>query len=472
MEEREISLIDLLVEILLHWRMFIVWMVIGAVLLGAFSYVRSGSTIQQQQVEMKKTEQAPEEWLTDEEIRNASYVAAYEKAYLSKEKYLAESPLMEMDANHINMGEVTIVIEAQDRQDSCDIEKAYEGIVQGSALISEIAEEFDIKTAGIGEMILLNGLTAESNAARKPEDTNSFRIVVMDSGEERCQTVLEAVINFLEERQSDVERALGEHEFIVVNKSFGIVSNMAVADRQQKVLNEIATMKKTLSDEKEKLTDVERQYYDLLISGEEIEENSSVPETISVPGISIKYVILGMIMAAFLYAFVLFMIYIFTAKVRSTDNLQELYNIPQLGIIPADKNNKKIFGFVDKWILSLRNHNRRQFTSEEALNLVAVAIKMAAGKETLNEICLVGCGLKRQSLDICEKIVTQLKEENIHINILNNVLYDAQAMRELEKEKGAVLVESVGSTLYQEITGELEILNRQGIKVFGGILIE
>ena len=52
------------------------------------------------------------------------------------------------------------------------------------------------------------------------------------------------------------------------------------------------------------------------------------------------------------------------------------------------------------------------------------------------------------------------------------MLYDAQAMGELEKMKGAVLVEGVGSTLYQEIVEELKILNRQGIKVLGGILVE
>ncbi len=465
MEEREISLIDLLVEILLHWRMFIVWMILGAILLGAFSYVRSGSTIQQTQAETQKMEQAPEEWLTEEEMQNVNYVIAYENAYFSKEEYFAESPFMKMDANHINRGEAIIVIEAQDHQVSCDIEKAYERIVQGSSLLAEISEKFDLETAGVGETIIVG------DTGQTLEGTNSFSIAVMDSDEDRCQAMLEASIAFLEEKKPDIEDALGEHKLIVVNKSFGVVADTAIADRQQKILNDIATMKKTLSDEKEKLSDVERQYYNLLASEEDVEEEA-VPETTLAPGISVKYVLLGAVMAAFLYAFVLFMIYIFTAKIRSTDNLQELYNIPQLGMIPADKNHKKLFGFVDRWILSLRNHNKRQFTSEEALELASVAIKMSAGKEALNEICLMGCGLKERSLDVCEKMKVQLEKENIQVHILSNVLYDAQAMGELEKMKGAVLVEGAGSTLYQEIVEELKILNRQEIRVLGGILVE
>lgn len=467
MEERKINLVDVLVEILLHWRMFIVCMLIGAVLLGGFSYVRG----QQQQTEKEKFEQPPEDWLTEEEMQNVNSVVTYERAYLSKVEYIVESPFMKIDANNVSMGEAIIVIDAQDHLTSCDIEKVYEGIVRGSELISEMAEEFDMEKVSVGEMIVLNGLTVESNDTWRTENTNSFKIVVMDSEEGRCQAILEAAIAFLRGKQSNIESVFGEHELIVGDKSYCIISNTAVADRQQKVLNDIESMKNILSAKKDKLSDVERQYYDLLTSGAEMREKS-VSETVPVPGISIKYVILGMAVAAFLYAFVLFMAYISSPKVCSTDNLQELYSIPQLGMIPAGKNHRRIFGFVDRWILWLRNYNKKQFTPEEALRLASVAIKMAAGKETLSEICLVGCGLKGRSLDVCEKIKTQLKEENIHINILNNVLYDAQTMGELEKEKGAVLVESAGSTLYQEITRELEILNRQGIKVLGGILVE
>lgn len=41
MKEREISLVDLLVEILLRWRVIVVFMLIGGILLGAFGFVRS-----------------------------------------------------------------------------------------------------------------------------------------------------------------------------------------------------------------------------------------------------------------------------------------------------------------------------------------------------------------------------------------------------------------------------------------------
>ena len=42
MEEREINLIDLLVDIMLHWRGILVFMLIAGIAMGGFSYVRSG----------------------------------------------------------------------------------------------------------------------------------------------------------------------------------------------------------------------------------------------------------------------------------------------------------------------------------------------------------------------------------------------------------------------------------------------
>lgn len=41
MREKEINLVDFMIEILMHWRGMILMMLLGAMLLGSFSYVRS-----------------------------------------------------------------------------------------------------------------------------------------------------------------------------------------------------------------------------------------------------------------------------------------------------------------------------------------------------------------------------------------------------------------------------------------------
>lgn len=470
MEEREISIVDLLVEILLRWRMMILWMIVGAVVLGAFSYVRSGNVIEQQQAQTGGMQQNPEEWLTEEEMRNVEYVAGIEKAYLVKVAYREKSPLMQIDANAISRAEATLAVVGEDRGRCGDIEKVYEDIAESGECLLKVAEDADMEAIGVGEILYLE--KEAGSAAETGDGTNSFKIVALHEDEETCKSMLESAVAFLKGKQSGIENALGDHEIVVVNESFGVVSDMDVARLQKTVLDDVTILKRSFSDAKKELSDKELSYYAILASGDEVEAEEPVVQQAPSAGISVKYVLLGAVMAAFVYAFILLLVYIFNTKIRATDSLQELYGLPQLGMIPKEQGGKKFLSIVDKWILSIRNHSKRQFTPGEALELASVAAKMAAGKEALQDVCLVGCGLKERSLETCEKIKARLEGEGIHVEILNNVLYDAQMLEELEKAQGAVLVESAGSTLYTEIAEELELLKRQGIRVLGGILVE
>lgn len=475
MKEREISLIDLFVDILLHWRVFIVCMLIGAVLLGAFSYYHSSNVIKNQKIQEERRKQKPEDWLSKEEIQNVDYLRAYEKAYSEKAIYLEKAMLMKLDPNAVSRADATIVIEGADYQQSCDIKKVYEDIVQSGELITRIAEDTGMETTGIDEMIFIDknllakGVAADSGNVNVDvnTDTNTFRIVTIYNEETQCKAILDAVIAFLKEKHSVVERTFGEHEIVVVNEAYGVVSDTNIANKQQTVLYNMTSMKRIISDAKDDLSAREKQYYDLAMSEEE-----PLNLQIGTPHISLKYVILGAAIAAFLYAAMLFVIYISNLRIRKTDNFQDLFNVPQLGMIPMERSRKKFLDFIDKWLLSIQNRNKRQFTQEEAFELTCVAAKMSAGKETLQEICLVGCGLKERSLEVCKRMQAWLKEEKIQVSILNNVLYDARMMEELEDAKGVILVESAGTTLYDEITEEFEIMRRLGIKVLGGILIE
>lgn len=473
MKEREINLIDLSIEVLLHWRMLIVWMLIGG-LAGTFWGMRSKNEIK---VDFRLPEKY--QYLSEKEIANVNWVIACEETYRRKESYLKKSALMKMNPNQVSKAEATIAIETEDRQKSRDIEKVYEDIMQSGELMARVAEDANIEIMGIDEMILLNRDNAEPGIAVRDttnsiisqminvidvsEDKNTFRIIVKHDDEAQCKKMLETVIAFLKEKQPDIESVLGEHEIAVVNESFAVVADTNIGELQKKNLIELAELQETLSNAKNKLSDIEQQYYNFLMNGTELTTTSDI---------SIKYVLVGAALAAFFYAFLIFLIYIMNTKIRFTDGLQELYDIPQLGMIPMEKSNKRLFGFIDEKIISLRERNKRQFISEEALELASAAVKISAGKEALQEVFLIGCGLKERAFEVCEKIKEHLERNGIQVKILNNVLYDARMMEELENAKAVVLAESVGVTLYSEIAEELELLKRQKITVLGGILVE
>lgn len=519
MREKEINLMDLVIEILLRWRMLIIWILAGAVLLGAFGFVQSYRTSkaqadrvesakQQLEQELQEAEQiaqeenAPEaisalerwfkERLTDAQMRNVNYVMTYEQLYNDKLAYQEQSILMQIDPNNVSRAEVTFYVTADERQRSCDIEKVYEDIAQSGEAYEYIAGEIGSEAANVNEAFSLG-----RGSSGLLEGTDTFKIVIIHYDEIVCRNMVQAMISYIESKQDELAEKLGMHEVTVLNQSFAVVTDTNVMGHQRSYMSDLASLEATVVDYKGRFTNIEWQYYDFLLNGEltELSEENMKDETSTTeasdngsgeeslvdiinrgvtvkPGISVKYIILGAILAAFVYVFYIFMKYVLNTKLRATDDLQEIYNIPQLGTIPNRVFSKKPFAFIDEWILSLRDRNKRKFTREEALELAAVAAKMTIRKEAFTFVSLAGCDLKERSLAVCEEIKKSFDNDNIHINILNNVLYDAQVMNELEGTQGVILVERAGSTFYSEIVQELELLKRQGIKVLGGIVVE
>ena len=66
MEEKEIDLLDLLADVLSHWRGVLVWMIIGALVFGAVDYMMSANVIKE--VEEQAAEDFPGEEITTELI--------------------------------------------------------------------------------------------------------------------------------------------------------------------------------------------------------------------------------------------------------------------------------------------------------------------------------------------------------------------------------------------------------------------
>ena len=485
MKERELSLIDLIVEILLGWRFIVVWMLVGAVLMGAFSYVnstRTAATQKQQQVEteetIKDTETAREDLLknlTETQKNNVQSVLKYGVM----KKFYKDSLYLQMDAAEVPKMELSYLVKTSVQDDSYSIERLYEDTLE-SGLQQWLTEQGQTET--LGDISELVGLDRGTDAV----ETDSFCIQVIHVSEEQCKELAQQVIAYIAAQKAIITKQAGMHEIALVNQTFAFVRDEEVLDRQKILWNNITEIDAAVDKAAKEFSEEEKVYYEFLMRMESEEEeadaeqsgdNENVQEetekiVVTTLGISIKYVILGMILFAFLAVFYLFLKYILNNKLRVNDDIREIYEVPQLGRIPDGESKKKIFGFVDRLILKLRDRNRRTFTNEEALGLAGVAVKMAAKKASFETVCCIGCDMKESTLNVASAIQNTLKEEGIDLTVLNNVLYDQSSMEQLQGVKGAFLLEKAGETLYDEIAKELELLNRQDIKILGVVVVE
>lgn len=491
MKEREIDLLDLIADILSHWRGLLIAVVLGAILMGAFSYTRSYRDVQNMQSQ-KVNDASVDEMTIDERLAqlgenlNESQMAVVlttvddERELALKNEYVQNSIYMQLEPLHVAQEELVYNIQGRNENGVPGLGTIYKDIISGVGLYDWVEQQTGIETAYARELISTgvdSSLKFSNGDTVSIGECNSLKITISGIDAETCGKIAEAVKTYIEKQQEKISSKLGSHELILLSESAGTVVSTDVMKQQVDYRNTICNLEATIAAAKAGFSEDQKQYYTLLMKENGLEDITDVeqddmeeeqPVTAS-PAASKKYVVLGAVLFAFVYAVILCMGYIFNSRIRVNDELQDLYGIPQIGLVVKDSKKKM---FLDKWINNLRHYGKREFTAEQSMELAFTALKIAAVKNGLNNVCLLGCNLGAGADKACESLKDVLEKEGITVTILNNVLYDAEAMEKLSTVKGAVLVEKAGSTLYNEITGELELLKRQEIVVLGGITVE
>lgn len=489
MEEREINLFDLIADILAHWRSVLIAMIVGAVLLGAFGYVKSYKEFQNTQNEQVTVSTTQDETTREEKIKQmkeslgddllagVDSVIVWENKYDLKEIYYKNSLYMQLDPLHVVQKELVYQIRVEDNSAGSKFGIVYGNVIKNVGLYDWIEQQTGMDAAYVGELIsadVKSGMTIADGTQVLLSDSNCVKIVIMQKDEESCENLADAVKEYLAMQQENLSQEIGNHELILLSETMGTVMNTGVLNSQTAYRDEISSLKATIAATKAGFTEEQKQYYDLLTQNDSeivdtTQDAAAESVTIQKPSVSIKYVVLGAVLFAFVYAMILCLMYIFNGKLRASDELQNLYHIPQMGLIVKDSKKKLL---PDKWVDDLRNHGKRKFTPAQSMDLAVAAVKIAAVKNGLDHVCLMGCNLAEGADNVCESIKQALEKEQIAVTILDNALYNAEAMEKLENEKGVVLVEKAGSTLYDEVAKEIELLTRQDIAVLGGIVVE
>lgn len=491
MQAREIDLLDMIGDILSHWRGLVAALLAGAILMGGLSFVKSYRAAQnaQQQEAVVLDEAAVQQQL--EQMNNslddkskAAVLAVLneEKEYDVRKAYFDNSVYMQLDPLQVAQAELVYQVHTADGPRDSQLGAMYASLLNNIGLYEWVAQQTGLEANYVGELIsaeTVSSLTIQSKTEEQQQEmsleTNCIKVTIQQADTENCTKLADAVKAYIVEQQKKLNSELGSHTIKLVSETTGIAMDRALMDEQVKCGNNIADLQTKITNAKADFTEEQAQYYELLTwkaseQETQIEQKPGAEEiSVPAPAVSKKYVLLGAILFVFVYAAVLCLVYIFNTKVRASDELQRLYNIPQIGLVVRESKRKLL---LDRWADSLRNYGKRKFSVEQSMELAFAAVKIATVKNGVNNICLMGCNMSAGSDQVCESLKAALEKEQINVTLLDNVLYDAEAMEQMNAMQGAVLVEKAGSTLYNEVTSELELLKRQGITVLGGIIVE
>lgn len=487
MQTREIDLLDMMADILSHWRGLVVSLLLGAILFGGLSYLKSYRSVQnvqqqerivQDEVSIQTQLRQMEDSLDDVKRMAVLKTLDDEKEYELKNAYYENSVYMQLDPLQVAKTELIYQVKAADGIENGQLVAIYKVALDNVGLYQWVSQQTGIDASSAERLISVEAISSFnlSNETQKLTlGTDCIRVTLLQVDAESCQKLSDAVKTYISEQQTKLNGELEEHSLILVSETSGIGMNKNVMNDQIDYRNEVISLQSGIAASKADFTEDQTKYYELLTwedkeqmeqSGREEKITDVVAQT---PVVSKKYVLLGAVLFAFIYVLVLCMQYIFNTKIRVSDELQKLYGVPQIGLV-VKESGKKVF--LDKWVDSLYHYGKREFSAEQSMELAFAAVKIAAMKNGLNSICLMGCNMSAGAGAVCESLKVDLEKELIKVTILDNVLYNAETLEKVDTMQGAVLVEKAGSTLYNEIVSELDLLKRQEIPVLGGIIVE
>ena len=472
-EEQEIDLIDLLFELLMHWRGMVISMLVVAVLAAGYSFLSSKMSAdharQQQEMLSQQIEQIQQEGTSsaesvDEDMKETEKLEVqklliYEELYAKKQEYYDNSYLLKCDANSMYQVTLTYTVNTTNRTTACDIQQIYGNTIETSALLQQLSDASGVPFTTIGELI---GVSADN----PDRGSKIFSVTLTAPNQEMADALTKVTQQYIKNLQKQLRGDGYEHTLDEVCDSQGPVVLDWLVDQQESVQNSILSYESTIASLRDSLSS-KSKIWDYYIT------QGGVSEPIPKVKISLKITLIGAILGIFLYAAVICVQYLMNSTLKRSDDLNQLYRLAALGRVTLPKEGKKLpFQQVDNFILSLRNRNKTLLTETQATELAYTQTALTAKKAGARRVCMVGACLKDETLRICEEIKAKLEQDGFQIEILPDVLYSAQSAEKLDDTEAAVFVETVAGTRYEQMDEELAILNRLGIPALGCITVE
>ncbi len=501
-ETKEIDLIDLMIEMLLHWRGLIIAILIGGILLGGYSVYKSNnahnSAVAQAEKAQKEKEQllagnidldniiadlklqaaSLSENMTEKSKSNVDAALLYAEQIDTMESYFSSSVLMNVDLNKLPTGDILVSVIA-DADKKADICTAYEKLLSSSELYNYVSEKCGYGSE-VGELITIGLNKSYSSNAKTVLNLNdgieeSLLVRCYAESLDKCEAIESAVKDFLEVKKAELKTQIGQHELLV---SVGAVTALYNED----LLNSKNTKQTSMISNKTnliKLTDTfsaeEKQLYELKnkIAHEEMQKKAIEDKKIDIPavGVSKKQLAIGMVGGLFVYAAIICLAYIFSQKIKDSDDFTTTFGTRQLGKVYGTREFKKPLGFIDRWIYSFKRHGRRKIDNAEACDIIATNTALTAAKAEIGKLGIIcASGVDNADSKIVGKLGTALKKEGIESKILPNILYSNEEAYSLKDMDAVVLVATPEQSKYNEVWDVIEVLENRKIKILGGIM--
>lgn len=463
-------------------------MIIVAVAAGGYKYQSTvkGNQLRQEQALLEKDTDDNEE--EEEGIVKNPNVVYYEQIIADSERelkkqdaYLKESVIMQLDANHIQTGTVSFCLNMADEQESNAWENlltAYKVYVNDGRLaeklygvnkeISEAELQYLLSFSCDDDYHFGNIVSSETEQGilemqvAMPKQV-IFQVSVVAANEDVCKEYLDKIEKAILDYSRELQGTVAGHELKLLASSQSEKTNTGIQQYQTNVLTSYTNLLNSLQTLRKGLETVLDEEGEMITVKEEVVLTNPVP-------VAVKFAIVGLVLGAFLAAFLLILIYLMSGKLQSTEMFREEFGMQLLGEVKAPAGKKKLFGFLDNWLYHLEEGAYANISRGEQMRIAAASLKGAAvQKEGLKKVMLAGTIAKEDVAEFCDCLKEHVPE--VAFSEYKQIVFDAAALEELDGYDAVVFLERKGVSYSKLVKKERELAAGRDIQVLGTVVV-
>lgn len=484
MYEKEINLMELLIYCLKKWRWIVAAMLVIAVLAGGYKYVSIGKGNQAKIQQWNETKDEDEEEVV-EEMTDSDVIQYYKRAIADSEKklveqqeYIDEALVMQIDPSNVNTGTLSFYLNVNEEENEANVLDvllaAYKTYVNDGSLAEEIFKRDG--EASIADLQYLlscsasNGsITYIANGDSQWPKQNMIQVYLVAPDEDSCKTYMDAAESAILAYSSQLQGELPGHELRLLSSVQSVEQNSNIMEYQTKCLNDYTTALKNLRTLKTDLKTMIEEEEAALEAGETLEPEKTLVLDNQVTG-GVKFAIVGIVLGAFLAAFVLILIYIMSSKIQSLETFEEEFGIKLLGRVNTPVGKGKWFGFLDRWIYRLEEGAYANIPYEEQAKIASANVKAAISKnEGLKKIMIAGTIAEKDAAELCAKLAEDV--EGVSFSSYKQVVFSAAALEEMDDYDAVLFLEKRGVSASKMVREERELAVRRNVQVLGAVVM-
>lgn len=496
--DKEICTRDMFKSILLKWRWMIFWMIVFAIILNGINYVKSyknaeavKESIADVQLESEEIETTTtslsdlEAKLSEREISEVKTAVMnyrnYYKSYLNASEYNGNSLRMKLNPNAVINTVLTYCIDSHyevvypviEKSDSTeDIIMTYAKLLNDEKIYDDACVEFELEV----ESSYLEELVTASMSGE-----SLLVISILGESQEFCEHLANYVKKNMEHFTSEVQKIYGDFDITLASEVCSQQILPALMTEQQTRLTGINNLRSYLANTGANLNDVQKEYYYALLDGIEVEEVETKDislqnkeETVIIPKVekfSVKYILLGCIIGIIFVCAYGFIIYLLSNVLHVAEEIRINYDIPILGELNKPTGEKKLFGFVDRFIISLFDKHAICDTENQRYEMICMNVVAATHKAGMKRIFIGGTYNDERVEQVKSDLYRLLQIEIEDIEVGNSILYDAESFKKFAYSDGMILLEKTGRSYFSDIDREIELCQNNQVTVIGMVVL-